>query len=159
MKLIGFNFTKISAQKSEKFNQEYSTNTNIDIANITEQTMDFLKEPAVKISFKFTVFYTPKGKETPKMGELVLEGDILFSAQAEEAKDIQKSWKKKDEKSIPIGFKVPLFNLILKKCTPKSLELEDSLGLPPHLPMPSLKATAKPDSKSETKPNKTEDKK
>jgi len=150
MKLIGFNFTKISAEKAEKFNQEYSTNTNIDIADITEQTMDFLKEPAVKISFKFTVFYTPKGKETPKMGELTLEGDILFSAQAEEAKDIQKSWKKKDEKAIPIQFKVPLFNLILKKCTPKALELEDSLNLPSHMPMPSLKATradAKPEEK------------
>jgi len=150
MKLIGFNFTKILAEKSEKFNQEYSTNTNIDIADIVEQNVDFLKDPAVKISFKFAIFYAPKGKESPKMGELTLAGDILFSAQGEESKDLLKSWKKKDEKAIPVGFKVPLFNLILKKCTPRALELEDSLNLPSHMPMPSLKAT-RADAKSEDK--------
>jgi len=46
-------------------------------------------------------------------------------------------FKGKDVIVVP-SFQVPLYNLILKKCTPKAVHLQDEIGLPSHVPMPRL---------------------
>jgi hypothetical protein len=143
MRLIGFDFTKVSGEKASKFKEQFSTNTNIDIAGIKEEKADFLKDlEVIKVSFKFEVIYNSKEKKEVKLGEVALAGDLIFSADEKEAKELLQSWKKKDEKAVPAEFRVPLFNLIMRKCTPKALDLEDSLGLPFHFPFPQIKAAS-----------------
>ena len=51
-------------------------------------------------------------------------------------KEILKQWK---NKKISEDFKIPLFNLILRKSNVKTLELEEEMGLPLHIPLPHLK--------------------
>lgn len=150
MRLIGFDFTKISGEKSDKFKPEFSSTTNIDISDITEEKAGFLKElEVIKVAFNYSVLYLPKEKKESKLGEIILEGHLIFSAEEKEAKELLNSWKKKDEKEIATEFRVPLFNLIIRKCSPKALDLEDSLGLPFHIPFPQVKAakTEKPEEK------------
>jgi hypothetical protein len=150
MRLIGFDFTKISGEKSGKYEPEFATNTNIDITEIIEEKAEFLQNlEIVKVSFNFSITYAKKEKEEAKFGDVVLAGHLLFSSQEEEAKELLKNWKNKNEKAIPANFRIPLFNLILRKCTPKALDLEDSLGLPFHMPLPSL--GIKKESKKENK--------
>lgn len=145
MNVIGFNFTKVFAEKSPEFKPTSSMNMNIEFVSVKKEEIEMFKDiEAINIAFRFFVAYTntkekKPQKEQPKEGEVTLEGNILLSATKEEVKDILKSWKKKE---LPPSFNVPLFNLILKKCSTKALQLEEELNLPSHIPLPQLRPQA-----------------
>ena len=141
MNIIGFNFTKISGQLFPEYKEpSFSMSTNIEFLDVQKEEIAALKDKeAIKMVFAYTVSFNPKGeakgKEASKLGIISFEGNILLSADKEESKEVLKAWKKKE---IPVGFKVPIFNLIIKKCTSKALHLEDELNLPAHIPIPTL---------------------
>lgn len=138
MQLIGFNFTKVSAFKSQNFPEKNKISTNIEFLNIEKENIPMLKEQeAIKISFQFLVTYTePESKNESKRAEVLFEGTMIVSGSSEEIKNTLKNWKKKE---IPSAFKIPLFNTILKRCSIKALDLEEQLNLPPHIPFPQVK--------------------
>ena len=143
MNLLGFNFTKISAEKDLKF--DYSDiKTNIEFTNIEKDEIPFLKDAeAIKVFFKFTVEYNKKIEKEEKkevQGKLVFEGIVLLSSEKDESKEIIKSWKNKE---LPQKIKTPLFNLILKKCSIKAVSLEEDLDLPTHFPFPRAQSELK----------------
>ncbi len=144
MQLIGFNLKKVSASRSPDFKRG-SINTNIEFSDVVKEKLDLLKDTeALKIAFIFSILYSEKEptqeekleKALISQGEVTFEGDILFSANKEEAKDITKSWKKKQ---IPEQFRLPMINFILKKCSVKALSLEEDLNLPSHIPFPQVR--------------------
>ncbi|MCX8158753.1 MAG: hypothetical protein N3D20_00435 [Candidatus Pacearchaeota archaeon] len=146
MNFIKFYFTKISANKEEDFSSNFSLNTNIDISKIEKEDIPNENNfKAIKISFTFSVEYFKSEQQDKKLtksekqnqfGEVLLKGKIIFASPNEEAENISKSWEKKQ---IPEDIKLPLFNFILRKCASKAFELEDTLNLPPHFPLPSIK--------------------
>ena len=137
MQVIGFNFTKISAERVLAQKPVGGINTNIEFSEIAKEEVTLLKEQdALRIGFKFSITYNEaEAKKELKAGEVVFEGNIILAASKDESKDILKGWKKKD---ISNAFKVPIFNMILRKCSTKALELEDEVGLPYHIPIPYL---------------------
>jgi len=144
MKVIGFNFTKISASKSPEFKRP-EISTNIEFTNLEKEKLEMLKDDeAIKINFKFSVNYDkPKDKEKKEakdskgdLGSIQFEGLIVLTASKEESKSLTKSWKKKQ---IAPSVQIPLYNFILNKCSPKAVSLEDELSLPIHLPIPQIK--------------------
>lgn len=134
MKIIGFSFTKLNAEKAEKAStQNLNIKSNIDISDIYEVKSDFLnsKDTLVGVKFNYSISYEPE------YAKIYFEGAVIFSVTQEEAKEILNSWK---DKKVNELFKVPLFNTILKKSNIKALHLEEELNLPTHIPMPSVKA-------------------
>lgn len=149
MQLIGFNFTKISAEKTPKFKLGSAINTNIEFTDFEKEKIEILKDTeALRVSFKFSISYIEsEEKKGVKDGELLFEGNLVLSAAKEESKEMFKSWKKKE---LPGPVRLFLFNIILKKCSTKALSLEEDIALPYHIPMPQLQA--KPaDTKQEQK--------
>ena len=137
MQLIGFNFTKIGAEKKEVLGDKPTINTNIEFTDVAKDAVDLLKDlEAVRVSFKFSIAYNANGKKDT-LGSILFEGNIVLSAPPEKVKEIVKAWKKKE---FAPDFKIPLFNLILRRCSAKALDLEEQTGLPPHLPLPQFKA-------------------
>jgi hypothetical protein len=138
MRVIGFNLSKVLADRHPDFKQGAVINTDIEFTNVEKEEVEILKETeASKISFQFSVSYLDsKEKKAKKQAEIVIEGNIILSASSDEIKELAKAWKKRE---LPNNFKVPLFNLILKKCTPKAIQLEDELNLPTHIPLPQLR--------------------
>ncbi len=136
MNVIGFSFTKISAEK----NQAKITSppgVSLEFTNLEKEPLDILKDAeAIKVFFKHSISYqeAEKKKEAPQ-GAVNFEGSIVLSVSKEEAKELFKSWKKKQ---LPPNINIFLFNLILKKCTPKAVFLEDEVNLPFHTPMPKF---------------------
>jgi hypothetical protein len=141
MRVIGFNFTKIYAEKHVQIQEEFSITTNIDIINLEKEKIDVLKadEEVLKARFKLNIEYLTKEKKEQKVAEIIFEGEILLLGPEEEIKDILKNWKKKE---MPVPFKAPLFNLILKRCTPKAVHFEEELNLPFHIPLPQFRPDA-----------------
>ena len=139
MNVIGFNFTKMSAEKMSQ-TKPSNINTNIEFIDVEKDKVEILKDSeAANISFKYSLNYearTDDKKQNPKKhGEVVFEGRITLSLNKEESKNLTKSWKKK---KLPNDIKLPLFNLILRRCTPKTIYLQDEVNLPTHIPMPKI---------------------
>lgn len=150
MRFLGFNFTKISAEKKPDF-KPGTISTDIEFLEIEKDKIEMLKDTEViKISFKFGVNYKDESEKEEKtdkketkqepLGKLSFEGIILFSTDKEESKEILKAWKKKE---IPPQFKMSIFNLILNKCSIKALSLEEDLNLPYHVPLPKVQIQPK----------------
>lgn len=138
MRIIGFNFTKVSAERFLGKAMGADRSTNIEFQNIEKEDNRIAKDDSemLKVSFKFSVIYGEKDKKDSSSAEVVLSGFIILMANKEESKDLQEAWKKKE---LSASFRVPIFNFILKKCSIRALQLEDELNLPLHVPMPQLK--------------------
>ncbi|MAG59473.1 hypothetical protein CMO96_01645 [Candidatus Woesebacteria bacterium] len=133
MNVIGFNFTKMEASRSSEFKPGFTITTDIEFTDVKEHTLEVLKDnKAMVISFLYRINYMEKKKE---VATIYFEGDITLSVTNDEIKEITKQWKKK---KLPNTFKIPFFNLILKRCTPKALIIEEDIGLPNHLPLPKI---------------------
>lgn len=148
MKLAGFNFNKLSVEKYSDNYSDLKINTNIDVLEIGEVKSEIfkLKEQMIAISFKNILNYEPK------IAKIEFTGNLILGVEPKIAREILKDWK---EKKIPPEFRVSLFNVILRKCHVKALELEEDLNLPLHIQMPSIK---KQQFEEEKELNKSEDK-
>jgi len=144
MQVIGFNFTKISTER-ELDVRKPAMNTNIEFTNVEKTKVELLNSDAIKFDFKYNITYQNEEKEEKKkkeeeketnQAEIILEGNIIFSATPTEVKDAVKSWKKK---TIPPQTQIPLYNLVLKKCTPHAVHLADQINLPSPVPFPKIK--------------------
>ena len=131
MRVIGFNFDKISVEKLKDRTEKLNIKTNIDISEIKQIESDILKtkDDLVQAKFSYTVKYEPG------YANIDLKGTALLSLEEKQAKEVIKEWKKKQ---MPEGFRTFLFNIIMRKASLRSLHLEDELNLPLHLPLPTL---------------------
>jgi len=134
MRVIGFNFTKISIEKLKEITEVPKVKTEINIPEIkgVKSTILKTKEEIIEAKFEYIVNYEP---ESAKVN---IEGRALLSVDPKIAKDILKQWKKK---KMPEEFRMLLFNVVMRKSALKALLLEDELNLPLHTPLPSLRRT------------------
>lgn len=137
MQVIGFQFTKINAEKSPEFKRGVSNRMNIEFLNLEKQGTSIIPEKeGIIIKFQYSLdYYLQEKKKDEILANLKFEGDIIIAADKDESKDIFQAWKKK---KLPDQFKIILFNIILKKCTTKALVLEEEINLPSHMPMPRV---------------------
>ena len=132
MKLVGFNFNKISAEKLKEITEAPKIESSMDISKIKEiqsQTLK-VKETLIIVGFKYDLLYNPN------FAKLSFLGDVIFSVDSKKAKEILKKWEGKE---LSNEFKTGVFNIILRKSNIKAIQLEDELNLPLHFRMPSLK--------------------
>ena len=129
MRIIGFNLTKILAERQEEDGQGIRVDQNIDIKDIKEEKIPITNNKTLKIKFTLTVTYSKD------FGKIEFEGSIMTLPDEGEFKSIMDSWK---DKKIPENMKFGIFNFIMNKCNVKALHLEDEMGMPLHIPMPRL---------------------
>lgn len=130
MKILGSSINKVSAEKKGNVKGGIKIKSNIDIEDISQEKLNFSDNPGLKISYNFTIEYTPD------IASVEIKGTVITMDDQGESKQILKDWKKK-KFNHPI--KVPLFNFIMDKCNLRSLNLEEELGLPLHISFPKLK--------------------
>ncbi len=133
MKLIGFNFTKISVEKMGKISKDLKIDTSINIDSIDEVKNEMIKSKDLFLNIKFNY----KINYNPKIALIDLSGNIAISVDSKLGKEIVKDWK---SKKIDDNTRITIFNAILRKSNIKALQLEEEMNLPPHFQLPSLKA-------------------
>ncbi len=131
MRLIGFNFVKMGVEKFKDKPGSVKFNTKIDISSISPIKSDILKtkEDLLKIDFVYSVIYEPD------FAKLELIGNVILSVEPKIAREVLKGWK---DKKTSEDFRIFMFNIILRRSHIKALQLEEDVGLPPHVPLPSL---------------------
>ena len=65
-----------------------------------------------------------------------MEGVLTVDLDKTEDKDFSKTYKKKEMNN---QLKELIFNFLLRKCSPRAVELEDQLNLPLHITIPQVK--------------------
>jgi hypothetical protein len=131
MRLVGFDFKKISIERFKDQAEDLKFNTKMDISAIDTIKSDIFKtkEELLKIEFNYSVMYEPE------FAKVELTGSIILAVEPKVAREVLRGWK---DKQTSEEFRIYMFNIILRKSNIKALQLEDELGLPLHIPLPSL---------------------
>ena len=108
MKVIGFNFTKLSAERLKETVEDIKINTELDFPEIKETKSPFLKikEELLEAKFEYKVNYEPG------LAKVVIQGKVLFSVDEKTANEVLKQWKKKN---LPEDFRILLVNVVMRK--------------------------------------------
>lgn len=132
MPVIGFNFEKIMIEKKNKIAGKLNIKNNLTITNLEQEKINITgSEEVIKFNFKYTVEYDPK------VGQILLEGNVLFMEEKKKVKEILDEWKK--DKKLSKELAPMILNTILAKCNIRSLSLTQEVNLPPHIKLPILK--------------------
>ena len=134
MVIAGFSFKKILAEKLETAKGSVKVDVKMNVKDIIREEIKLGNKDALKLMFSFSVDYTPK------IADLVLEGELIFMDEPKKIKKILDSWK---DKKLDEEIRVNVFNFLMNRCNLKSLFLEEELGLPFHLPLPRVKPEKK----------------
>ncbi len=142
MRLVGFDFKKISIERFKDQAENIKFNTQMDISSIDTIKSDIFrsKEELVKVEFSYSVLYDPE------FAKIEIKGNIILAVEPRIAREILRGWK---DKQTSEEFRIYLFNIILRKSNIKALQLEDELGLPLHIPLPSLSKESLAEKKQE----------
>ncbi len=135
MKLVGFNFSKISMEKFTDKLENVKIDTKINVSEIkrVETNLLKLKEDVMGIDFNYVISYDPD------IAKIELNGTVLLAVDSSMRRDLLKKWENKE---MPGDFKFTLFNIILRKSNLRAMQLEDEMNLPLHVPLPALKKQA-----------------
>lgn len=138
MKIIGFNYAKVSAERTSKWEPLEKIHTNIQFTNITRDETDVIKAGGVlRVAFTFTVIYEPKN------ATIALEGFVFLNTTPEIIKEAVKYWSKKKELSDDL--RDVLVRFLWKKCNLKAFQLEEELNVPVHIQLPQIAIKPKAD--------------
>jgi hypothetical protein len=141
MTIIGFNFKEIIVNKNEGVKGKINIKNNVSITDIKEQDLNLgdKSQSALKFIFEF------ESKYDPGLGDIILRGDLLFMESAAKTKEILDDWKK--SKKVPKDVMGGILNTVLSKCNIEALILSQKVGLPPPIPLPSVKQEEKVEKK------------
>ena len=137
--IVGFGFTKLSAERKEAAKGKIDINNNVTIKNVEEADISLGKDKqnVAKFLFEFT------SKYEPNVGIILFEGELLYMEDPKKIKELLAGWKK--DKKIPSEIMANLLNTILTKCNVQALILSQEINLPPPIPMPKVQMAAAPD--------------
>ena len=135
--IVGFGFTKLSAEKGEPAKGKIDINNNVSIKDIQEDNFSLGRDKqqnVIRFMFEFT------SKYEPNVGSILFEGELLYMEEPKKAKEILSSWKR--EKKLPKELMGDLLNTILTKCNVQALILSQQVNLPPPIPLPKVQMAA-----------------
>lgn len=134
MKVLSFNFNKITIERFSSSLENLKVSNKIDIQEIVEAQADFLntEDKVLGIKFSFSLEYNPD------IAKIEISGTTALAVPASVLKEVLDRWQKKE---IPPEFKTTLFNFLFRKIGLRALELEEEFGLPSHIPFPTFKKT------------------
>lgn len=135
MPIIGFNFDAIKAEKYKGIDSKIDIKNNLGVTDLVLDKVSLSSsEEVIKFLFEYTIIYGPG------VGEIVLKGHVLYLENKEQVTKIMEEWK--SEKKVPSKLMQTIINHVLAKCTVKALNLENDIGVPPHINLPKVKSNA-----------------
>lgn len=134
MALIGFHYTRISAERKSSGAEKVKVSNNIVITAVREAKVAIgeQKEAGVEFGFQFRSSYEPG------IATITLEGAVVYLTSEAKAKEIITGWAK-DKKLTPDVLE-KVYNHLLEKCNIEALMLSRDMQLPPHIPLVKVSA-------------------
>jgi len=132
MGVIGFNFTKVSAERNPAVSGQVNISNNLAIKDVQKEEMSIAGDGqlGLRVAFEFS------SKYKPDMGNIVINANVLALESKEEGDKILKEWEK--NKKLPDSFMRQTLSFMLRRCNIKALVLAEDLNLPSPVPLPKL---------------------
>ncbi len=132
MTIVGFNFTRICAVKEKSVQGKISISNKVKITDAVQADLALGKDKqqGVKFMFEYVSNYEPK------VGEITLEGDLLYLADQKTVKETLDLWKK--DKKLPQSVMGSVLNTVLMKCNIQALIASRDVNLPPQVQLPKV---------------------
>lgn len=134
MSIVGFNFTKVVAERKKKTMDKYSIANNINITNVKESKMRVGKEDIKTAIFSFAF----ESNIDPGVGHVKIEGSMVYMNDAKMIDSIMKGWKAGKQKKLPDNIVALVMNTALTKSTILALMLSKEVNLPPLVQLPKV---------------------
>jgi len=134
MSIVGFNFTKISAERKNAVVGVVNINNNITLKELSEAKLGLAGDRgAIRVSFVF------KSDYMPDLATILFEGEVLMLLEAKQQAALLDGWNK--SKHIPRDVAEPLMNYILDRCNVQALLMSKDLNLPSPVPLPKVQVS------------------
>lgn len=132
MAIVGYNFNKISAEKTNAPTGSVKISSNVSIVDVdkTPLKVGSAQNDVLKIRFLFTTEY----KEN--IGKIVIEGDVIFMQTPDVISAAFDAWK--ETKQLNEKVAVEVYNSVLTQCNLKALNLSHDLNLPSPVKFPRV---------------------
>ncbi len=130
--IIGFNLSKVEAERSPSVKGKISIKNNIQIKEVEKSDL-FLgknKQEGIRFRFEYTSNYEPKA------GKILLAGDLVAVEESDKVKKIVDEWKK--NKKVEADVMTQVINSVLNKCSVQAIILSKELGLPSPVQLPKV---------------------
>ncbi len=137
MTILNFGFNKIVVERKTRSAKQINIESGLHIKDVKASEM--VKNDAQKaftISFGFDVKYEPG------LGNISIEGELLYLSSNDQAKEISDLWEK--NKSLPKQVGVVIFNRILQQCNVEALILSREVNLPAPIQLPKVSTEPAP---------------
>ncbi len=137
MPILGFNFNKITVERKTAAKGKVGVSNNIKLKGVEEAKLKSKdgKQSSIKVDFEFV------SKYEPKLGEISLDGSLVYMGDAEKLKDAPKMFKK--EKKLPPEIVAQVMNTVLARCHIQALMESQAVGLPSPIALPRVKSGEK----------------
>ena len=131
MTVIGFNITSIKGEVTDVKKLESGINVNISSSPriISVEKTDL---PVSGITDTYSVHFKFETNYDPKIGSIVVEGEIFL--QSDNAEEIISAWEEKS--ALHESVTLEIMNTIMRKCLVKIIQVADDLRLPSPIRFP-----------------------
>jgi len=125
-------FSNFTSQNVDGLQASGFSNVAIKDVVETDLAIGASKQKAVRFVFEFTTTFEPK------VGNILLGGEVLFLQEAKSIEKVLDDWKK--SKKVEKDVMTAVLNNVLAKCNVEALILSQDVNLPSPLPLPKVKA-------------------
>ncbi len=128
--IVGFNFNRINVERKSRVTGRVKISHDLHIKEIEEVKIPLKERKALGFNFVYIINYEPN------IGEILIDGDVLYSGKEDVVKDVLNKWRK--DKKVAKEVSIEVGNFIMNRCNVKALELAQELSLPSHIPLPRV---------------------
>ncbi|MBR9701252.1 hypothetical protein GOV11_05295 [Candidatus Woesearchaeota archaeon] len=132
MNIVGFNFTKIFAERRKAAVGKINITNNISLRDVKETKIGLGGNRAA-----ISVLWAFQSKYGPDVADVKMEGEVLILEDPKKAEELIKEWK--TNKRLPPALAQTVMNHVLDRCNIQSLLLSKDLNLPSPVPLPKVK--------------------
>jgi hypothetical protein len=137
MTIIGFNFTKINAERKKPVDGQIKVQNSVKIDDVKESTLSVGDKKQKTLVFEFSYISTYQ----PEIGLIELRGILVYMTDQKKVEEIAKNWKSGKGKKLPEDVMAPVINTILNKCSITALQMSKEENLPPQIDLPKVKVS------------------
>ncbi|MFH0875494.1 MAG: hypothetical protein V1859_06135 [archaeon] len=132
MAIVGFDITKIHAEKNKAAVGKIDIANNLSIIDIKEAKLNLGTEKKSGLEFNFLY----ASRYNPEIGIIEIHGKVIYMEKEDKVKEVLDSWKK--DKKIKKDIVSAVYNSILSRCNVQAIILSREVALPAPIPLPKV---------------------
>ncbi len=150
MTMVGFTFTRITAERKQVPESNISIQSNVGVIGLQEINSIDPKKSMLKFDFHYICRYDPG------LGKVEMDGEVMEMYDKDFASKVLEHWKK--ETKVHPTVLQELFNTILARSNVEAIVISRDLGLPSPIQMPRVDVPNKDGEAKSSEKSKSDDK-